>query len=184
MIVVISYYDHKKLLLTIIMKKIVVLYYFSPGRLLPRSPQMENSIRELELGEREEEMATMSQRNTALCMSKSFSSFLKVSFTLHNIIQQFLLNSLRFACGWEVCWKSEKNSKENFYHVIWLEAEDVSEEGEDFGLFIWLEAEDFTEEEFRGNKWIESSENSVTINIFIINLLFHNFILNFPVEGA
>ena len=99
MIVVISYYDHKKLLLTIIMKKIVILYYFSPGRLLPRSPQMENSIRELELGEREEEMATMSQRNTALCMSKSFSSFLKVSFTLHNIIQQFLLNLLRFACG-------------------------------------------------------------------------------------
>ena len=31
---------------------------------------------------------------------------------------------------------------------------------------------------------IKSSENTVTINIFIINFLFHNCILNFPVEGA
>ena len=133
MIVVISYYDHKKLLLTIIMKKIVILYYFSPGRLLPRSPQMENSIRELELGEREEEMATMSQRNTALCMSKSFSSFLKVSFTLHNIIQQFLLNLSRFACGWEACHQEGQNNKNIL--LRWLEKEDSTEEGEEWTEF-------------------------------------------------
>ena len=78
-----------------------------------------------------EGMGTMSQMNTGLYMSNSFSFSLKVSFILHNISHKFWLDSSRYAGGWEVCHEAETQNEKNILLFIWLEAEDSSKEGEE-----------------------------------------------------
>ena len=112
----------------------------SHGWLWLKSPRKGNSTRELGLGEREEGMDIMSQTNTGHSMSNNFSSFLKVSFILHNIVHRFWLDSLRLASSCEACHEAERGSEENFLLFSWLEGEASSEEGEERSGFRGMES--------------------------------------------
>ena len=131
-------YESPKVIIEVISKKHYVVMcdnvHDSHGWLWRKWPEKENSTRDLEHGEKEEGMGTMSPTNTGLSMSNSFSSSSKVSFILHNIVNKFWLDSLRFASSWEACHEEERRSEEKFI-FIWLETEASSEEGaEDSGF--------------------------------------------------